>query len=192
MRPTNLIVIHCSASPNRDSLFRGSPGTPGFITPVQEIDRWHAERGFHRGEEWLNKQNPGLKAIGYHFLIYRSGAVVTGRHVDEVGAHVQGWNMKSLGICLVGTDQFTAAQWDSLAALVAGQMARLTRQAGPADRRGGLSPAGVPAAIERSGIRVCGHRDIPKVAKACPGFSVSDWLASGLQPLSDHLFEEKP
>ena len=34
---------------------------------------------------------------------------------------------------------------------------------------------------------VCGHREIPGVAKTCPGFDVSDWLAGGLIPLRGAL-----
>ena len=50
MRPINLIVIHCSASPNGDTLFRGRVNEAGFKTPVQIIDDWHAKRGFKRDQ----------------------------------------------------------------------------------------------------------------------------------------------
>lgn len=187
MRPTNLIVIHCSATPNDRTLFSGFP----IVTPAEEIDRWHAERGFRRGDEWRARQNPALKSIGYHWLIYRNGAVVTGRHVDEVGAHVQGYNQKSIGICLVGLDAYTEKQWDSLRHLVTAEVARLTGQPGPGDRRGGLSYGRAVAAAEQAGIAIHGHRDLPNVNKSCPGFSVADWLAGGLEPLAGHLYQER-
>lgn len=168
MRPINLIVIHCSASPNGDSLFRGSPGTPGFQTPVSAIDGWHAKRGFHRDPAARERFNPNLAAIGYHHVIYTSGVVVTGRAHDEIGAHVAGFNQKSIGVCLVGTDQFTQSQWFSLRDLV------------------GMLRKQYPDA------RVVGHRDLSpdqnkngivesfEWLKTCPGFDVATWLDSGM------------
>lgn len=169
MRQITLIVIHCSASPNSDSLFRGSPGTPGFITPVQVIDGWHAKRGFKRSTEARIRNNYDLAAIGYHYLIYRNGGVATGRSDEEIGAHVAGFNQKSLGICLIGTDQFTAEQWQSLRGLVTA----LRKQ--------------------HPDARVVGHRDLSpdqnkngivesfEWLKTCPGFDVAAWLDSGME-----------
>lgn len=177
-RPISLVVIHCSASPNGDSLFRVSPGAPGAQTPVQTIDRWHAKRGFKRSPAWRKLQNPDLGSIGYHFVIYTNGAVVTGRHVDEIGAHVQGFNQKSLGICMVGTDKFTPAQWESLRSLIGS----LRKQ--------------YPDA------RLRGHRDMSpdqnkngivepfEWLKICPGFDVATWANGGMVALSDHLQQE--
>jgi N-acetylmuramoyl-L-alanine amidase len=186
MRPTNLIVIHCSASPNADSLFRGKTGTPSFQNPAQVIDQWHVERGFRRSDEWRKRQNPDLKAIGYHYVIDRAGLVLTGRHVDEVGAHAMGYNQKSIGICLVGIDAFSPAQWNSLAYLVTAEMARLTGRNGPADRNNPLTRFAVPQLAKERGIVICGHRELPKVAKTCPGFDVAHWLALGMEnPLKE-------
>ena len=78
---------------------------------IEDIDRWHTDRGFRRGAEWLARQNGRLFSIGYHFVIYTSGTVATGRHLEEIGAHVAGSNARSIGICMVGTDRFTPAQW---------------------------------------------------------------------------------
>lgn len=177
MRPINLIVIHCSASPNGDSLFRASVGAPGFQTPVTAIDSWHAKRDFKRTPLARARQNPELAAIGYHFVIYTNGGIVTGRAQDEIGAHVAGFNRESLGICLIGTDRFTASQWASLGDLVT----RLQRQ--------------------NPGARVVGHRDLSpdqdkdgivepfEWLKTCPGFDVAKWLESGNAPLVDHVLE---
>ena len=177
MRQINLIVIHCSASPNGDTLFRGRVNEPGFQTPVQVIDDWHAKRGFQRSPEARRRYNPGLRAIGYHYVIYRNGGISTGRDVTEIGAHVTGYNQKSLGICLVGTDRFTEDQWESLRDLVT--------------RLQSLYPES----------RVVGHRDLSpdqnangivekfEWLKTCPGFDVADWLFAGMHPLPDHLPE---
>lgn len=188
-RPVNLIVIHCSASPNSRSLFTGEYNRPGFVDPAMEIDRWHAERNFRREDGWRKLQNPHLKSIGYHFVISRNGAPFTGRHVDEVGAHVHGWNKSSLGICLVGTDQFTPRQWDMLAGMVRGIAGEYPVFGAPAGRQvtSWTPPAAVLSknGVERAGV--CGHRDVPGVAKSCPGFDVFAWLRGGMKPLPGHI-----
>lgn len=187
MRPINLIVIHCSATANADRLYRGTSGKPGFRNPADLIDEWHDQRGFRRSDNFRAKQNPSLSAIGYHFVIARDGLVLTGRHLDEVGAHAKNYNAKSLGICLVGLDQYSPAQWESLAHVVTSQVARLTGQNGPGDRRGGLTPAAAVRLAAERGITILGHRDLPNVAKTCPGFDVASWLANDMQPLEAQL-----
>lgn len=192
MREIDLILIHCSASPNTDTLFRGAPGTSQFRNPVQMIDLWHQKRGFKRADEWRKRQNGDLSAIGYHYVICRSGLVLTGRHVDEIGAHAQGFNKKSLGICLVGIDQYTSQQWDALSHIVTAEVARITGRPGPADRHNPLNRSGAIRLAEQKGVSICGHRDISpdqnkngfvepfEWLKTCPGFDVSAWLATGM------------
>lgn len=120
-------------------------------------------------------------------MIYPRGTVVTGRHVDETGAHALGFNRRSIGICLIGTDAFTAEQWDSLAHLVTAEIARCTFNPGPGDRRGGISRSSALVIAEKNDIQVVGHRDLPDVHKTCPGFAVADWLAGGMAPLAGHI-----
>ncbi|MEG1971301.1 MAG: N-acetylmuramoyl-L-alanine amidase [Burkholderiaceae bacterium] len=174
-RSIRRLVIHCSATVNGDDLFRGTPGKRDFRTPLELIDAWHAERGFNRQAAARSLNNPNLRAIGYHFLIYRSGVVVTGRGIDEVGAHAAGANTDSLGICLVGTDQYTREQWHGLKGCVEALLKRY------------------PLAV------VVGHRDLSpdrngdgritpnEFTKTCPGFDVSAWLKGGMAPLAAHL-----
>jgi hypothetical protein len=176
-REITLIVIHCSASPDGVSLFEGEPGAPGFTTPVEVIDRWHAKRGFRRALQWRERMNPDLASIGYHFVLYTNGATVTGRHMDEVGAHVVGNNLTSLGICMIGTERFTRDQWRSLKQLVE------------------LLQLKYPSA------RVCGHRDLSpdqnndglvepwEWLKTCPGFDVAAWLEREMEPDPRHVIE---
>lgn len=170
MRSIDLVVIHCSASPNGESLARAD-GT----TPIQVIDGWHKARGFRRSKLASAAVNPTLGSIGYHVVIYTNGAIASGRSLDEIGAHARGHNARSIGLCLIGTDKFTAAQWSALA----GAIASLTKM--------------YPAA------RVVGHRDLSpdldgdgtveprEWLKTCPGFDVATWLAGGMTPPVGHL-----
>lgn len=70
------IIIHCSATEETRN------------TPAEEIDRWHKQQGYD--------------CIGYHFYIRRNGGLYVGRALNEVGAHCQGHNQQSVGICYEG------------------------------------------------------------------------------------------
>lgn len=69
----------------------------------------------------------GFKTIGYHFVIRRNGKIETGRGINEIGAHVSGYNSVSIGVSLVGgvakgtgkaENNYTAGQFATLAALL--------------------------------------------------------------------------
>lgn len=100
-RRTDFIVVHCSATP------------PDSDIGVDEIRDWHVNRN-------------GWSDIGYHAVIRRDGEIEFGRHFDVVGAHVQGQNWRSVGICLVGgvdkdnkpESNFTGDQFESLTILL--------------------------------------------------------------------------
>ena len=100
MRHIDEIIMHCTATPQ------------GMAVSVDDIDRWHRQRGF--------------ASIGYHFVVYLDGTVHTGRPVDLIGAHCKGHNAYSIGICYVGgldsyghpKDTRTPAQKESLRLLV--------------------------------------------------------------------------
>lgn len=70
------IIVHCSATPE------------GVDFTVNDIDRWHKQRGFDR--------------IGYHYVIYLDGSVHKGRSEETIGAHCVGHNSRSLGVCYIG------------------------------------------------------------------------------------------
>ncbi len=76
MRKIDLIIIHCSATPE------------GKDFSIVDIDTWHKQRGF--------------KEIGYHYVIYRDGTLHIGRPISKVGAHCLGHNANSIGICYIG------------------------------------------------------------------------------------------
>lgn len=144
------LVIHCSDSPN------------GRANTIEDIDQWHKERGFKRDLSIAPQWQPHLTAVGYHFVIELDGAVRPGRPLHESGAHVSGRNHDSIGICLIGRDQFTHEQWESLRTLV-------QSLSHPSDQIG-------------LNIRaICGHRDLFS-GKTCPNFDVADWLLAGCTP----------
>ena len=145
-RRTEYIVVHCSATP------------PSSDIGADEIDSWHKNRGW--------------SGIGYHAVIRRSGEVEFGRPFDEVGAHVKGWNTRSVGVCLVGgvtestgeaEDNFTQAQYESLMAMVA-MLERAYPEAELVGHRD-LSPD-----LDGDGI-VEKHEWL----KECPSFDVKAW-----------------
>jgi len=72
-------------------------------TTVEDIDKWHKERGWD--------------GIGYHAVIYCDGSVHDGRDLSKQGAHARGRNDR-IGIALVGTDSFTDKQINALRALL--------------------------------------------------------------------------
>ena len=96
-----------------------------------------------------------FRDIGYHFYITRDGTVHDGRPIEKVGAHCEGHNPHSIGICYEGgldangkpADTRTEAQRKALKSLVE-RMHRL-----------------FPKAL------IVGHHDL-NPRKACPCFKV--------------------
>jgi N-acetyl-anhydromuramyl-L-alanine amidase AmpD len=120
----NKIVLHCSASPN------------GREDTAEDINRWHIERGFD--------------LIGYHYVIEVKGKLVAGRPEYHQGAHASGHNENSLGICLIGTDEFNVDQF----AILDNLLRKLK--------------------IKYPNVDIIGHNEISD--KTCPGFNVQKWL----------------
>jgi N-acetylmuramoyl-L-alanine amidase len=146
-KTTQWIVIHCSATRVTQDI------------GVAEIRKMHLARGF--------------ADIGYNLVIRRNGVVETGRGQDAVGAHVEGYNSRSCGICLVGgvgpdgkkaENNFTPEQFTALR-----QLLRKLKKDYPT-------------------ASIVGHRDLSpdrnkdgKITpdewlKMCPSFSVREWL----------------
>ena len=102
MRDINLIVVHCSATPE------------GRDVSTETIRGWHVNE-----RKWSD--------IGYHYVIELNGKVKNGRPLERAGAHVRGFNKNSIGICYVGgmtadmkepKDTRTKAQKESLLNLI--------------------------------------------------------------------------
>jgi N-acetyl-anhydromuramyl-L-alanine amidase AmpD len=125
MRSINEIIIHCADTPNGKEFHN------------TDIDRWHKERGW--------------SGIGYHYVICIDGSVEPGRPLEVSGAHAEGHNSKSIGICLIGKNRFTPAQWEALKELV-----KDLEEDWPA-------------------AKVIGHYEVASNGKTCPNFNVSDW-----------------
>lgn len=116
---------------------------------VKEITRWHTEER-------------GWSDCGYHAIVHRDGTVGYARPIERTGAHCRGKNRGTIGVSLVGgrgacaddkfEDHFTPEQDAALRELINDYKAVFT------------------------GIhKVTGHNDY--ASKACPGFSVKDWLS---------------
>lgn len=139
-REINRIVVHCAATP------------PSMDIGVEEIRKWHV-----KGNGWAD--------IGYHYVIRRNGLVEVGRKNEVQGAHAKGYNVDSLGVCLVGgidefdkpEANFTFAQYLSLVELLEELQ----------DKYG-------------HDIDIRGHKDLPGVTKSCPCFDVRS-LMKGLE-----------
>lgn len=107
---------------------------------IHDVRKWHTDKG------WSD--------IGYHFFIELDGAIKIGRDINKAGAHVLGHNAHTIGVCYAGgynknmeaADTRTIEQKKSMLLLIS-KLKEL-----------------------HAGASVCGHRDYPKVAKACPCF----------------------
>lgn len=120
---------------------------PNMDLGAKEIRQWHL--------------NNGWSDIGYHWVIRRNGKIEKGRTENLVGAHEPTRNKNSVGICMVGgvsqkdyriaENNFTPEQWSTLEALIKDVQKRYPN------------------------TKVHGHRDAPKVKKACPSFDAIKW-----------------
>lgn len=97
----------------------------------------------------------GWRDIGYHWVIEEDGTCMPGRPEDDIGAHAEGFNDHSIGICVTGDGDY--------AAFLPSQLATLIRKC-----------AQICGERRLPGIRVIGHRETgqyggPPVYKTCPG-----------------------
>lgn len=70
---TSVLVLHHSSAKSSDAA---------------TIHEWHLKNG------WAG--------IGYHFVILKDGTIEEGRPIDKIGAHAQGHNSDSIGVCFEG------------------------------------------------------------------------------------------
>lgn len=134
MREIKEIIIHCADTPE------------GRNDTAADIRRWHKAKG------WSD--------IGYHYIIDLDGTIEAGRDIEVIGAHCNGHNTNSIGICYVGgcdknlkpKDTRTEAQKASLLLLL-----KYLRQRYPK-------------------AKIYGHRDFNNT-KPCPSFDAKSEYA---------------
>jgi N-acetylmuramoyl-L-alanine amidase len=145
VRTIDLVVVHCSDSSWGDAA---------------AIRKWHTDP-VPKGRGWAD--------IGYHYVLLNGhrdsrrvyyeaddGLLERGREEAVPGAHVEGHNAHSIGVCLVGPD-FTDTQKAAAARLVADLCQRYA-----------LDPA----------AQVKGHREMPHVQKQCPLIDMSEFRSA--------------
>lgn len=98
MREISAIVVHCADTPDALDIGR------------KEIDSWHKAKGWN--------------GVGYHYVIRRDGTIEVGRFETVVGAHVEGHNAKSIGVCWVGSVKPGKAQYVALVGMLRDLMDR--------------------------------------------------------------------
>ena len=94
----------------------------------------------------------GWDGIGYHKVVDQRGNIYNGRPEFWVGAHVKGFNRKSLGVCLIGRDNFTKLQLNSLKKILMSWKKDYPKS------------------------KILGHRDVTNTKKTCPNFDVIAWI----------------
>jgi N-acetylmuramoyl-L-alanine amidase len=92
---------------------------------------------------------------GYHFIIKPDGEVVKLLSVDQISNGVKGFNSETINIAYIGG---------------------VDSKGNPIDNRTGAQKAALLNLLELLKKRypkavIQGHRDFPKVAKACPSFN---------------------
>ncbi len=117
------IVIHCSDTNETDK--------------VDDIHRLHISFGWD--------------GIGYHKVIEKDGNIENGRPEFWKGAHVYEFNDKSLGVCLIGRNNFNKKQFISLKKILISWKAKYPK------------------------ARIVGHCYFKNTKKTCPNFDVDLW-----------------
>lgn len=106
MRAINFLVIHCSASdnPSQDD-----------VSMIRELHTAPKDQPYKWGE--YDTRGKAWQDVGYHFFIKKDGSIQKGRDIEKQGAHAQGYNATSIGICLSGSKEFNDVQF-KMAALI--------------------------------------------------------------------------
>ena len=113
---TDLIVLHHAAAAK---------------CSVEDVHQWHLGNG------WLG--------IGYHYFVDKAGHIYRGRPEDAIGAHCEGHNDHSIGVCAEGDftqEQMSAKQQVAIAGLVGWLLSR--HPSGTAKRHGDLCATKCP------------------------------------------------
>ena len=99
----------------------------------------------------------GWEGVGYNKIIENDGRIVNGRPEFWKGAHVRGYNDRSLGVCLIGKSRFSKSQFISLEKIL------------------------IDWKKKYKNIKIIGHYEVSDCNKTCPNFDVAQWcLEQGL------------
>ena len=121
----NLLIVHCSDTPDDKDL------------RALDIHEMHLSFGWD--------------GIGYHKVICRNGNIENGRPEFWIGAHTFNKNERSLGVCLIGRNNFSDLQFLSLKNLL------------------------IEWKMKYPNSIILGHRDSINTNKTCPNFNVNEW-----------------
>ncbi len=138
MKTTDIryIVLHCSATRSTQDY---SP---------EALERDHRARGF--------------RGIGYHYYVRRSGEVIPCRPLDQIGAHVRGYNACSWGVCYEGGLDSAGRPADTRTPKQRASLLRLLAQLK------GYAPQ----------ARILGHRDLSPDRNGDGRITPEEWLKS--------------
>ena len=126
-KKVSLLIVHCSDT--KDEV-------------AEKVDARYIHN-MHLGFGW--------DGIGYHKVICRNGTIENGRPEYWIGAHVKGKNYVSLGVCLIGQNNFTENQFNSLEKVLKKWK------------------------ITYPNAKIIGHCESTITKKTCPNFDVNSW-----------------
>lgn len=100
------------------------------------------------------KENLGWKSPGYHVIVKPDGGAIELLPIDQVSNGVGGWNSKIINISYIGG---------------------VDKNGKPSDNRTPAQKETLLKYLKKwktmyPNAKIQGHRDFPKVAKACPSF----------------------
>lgn len=143
MRKIDKIIVHCTATDNRSN---------NRIKDLIEFHKGSPLKKFWWGGKWVPGR--GFRNIGYHKYIDPQGVLHNGRDVETIGAHCEGENAHSIGVCLGGLNDFRPIQFQTLKAVIINLCATFT-----------LNPL----------TDVYPHNYF-NPNKSCPNFDLREWL----------------
>lgn len=122
--------------------------------------------------------NLGWLCVGYHIIILKDGTIQYGRPMDSMGAHAQGFNDCSLGVCLIGyfhrdnvnTGQYPNKPTDKQLASLVEVLTNWRKK--------------IPQKVE-----TVGHRQLNSTA--CPGDGFSHLMLEGISKKVDNALKNE-
>jgi N-acetylmuramoyl-L-alanine amidase len=133
-RNIDYIIIQCSDTPE------------GRNDTINDIRRWHTTPK-PKGNGWSD--------IGYNYVIHLDGSIHLGRDINKVGAHCEGYNANSIGICYIGGKTADTKQ---------------NKDTRTPQQKEALLKLLKELRVIYPNAKIVGHRDLDKKGKTCPNF----------------------